>query len=473
MASGALARTFGIREAGNSKAIVLIHGFRGEAHSTFGMLPAYLAGMPRLYEWDLWCVGYSTGLAPDITGVWSADPDLAELAGQLDTLLKDGRLADYGTLAVIAHSMGGLVAQRAVLDGSFGDRLRHLHTFSTPSGGKPAGWLWVVKRQVRDMQPDSAFMKKLHADWLAGLPQLWASDEDGTPAGPGAAPFDYFAAWGTEDQFVTRKMCHGPVSRDFRRFVPGDHSQVVKPLSPRDEMVDLLLRRLDPAEPGEGGPAAGEAAAVRLAKELLSEGQVDDQAVGVAVFELERRFGTEAAQQLLEGVDLESTELQGIYAGRLKRRWLADPHGCADAGDRALEVYRKAYEEARAAALAGGPDEAKHHAQAFYNGINVAFMLLACKQEPQLARETAVQVQEHCAEHAKRTDEEAMWRLATLGDVLQYRGEPAEALRHYAGALELQPDRRQRSSILQQAVWISRLLEDQVTESELRLLFGD
>src|ERR1700724_3176940 len=39
---------FSVREDGNRKGLVLIHGFHGDAHQTFGMLPAFLAGTRRL-----------------------------------------------------------------------------------------------------------------------------------------------------------------------------------------------------------------------------------------------------------------------------------------------------------------------------------------------------------------------------------------------------------------------------------------
>ena len=111
--------TFAIRDEKQDRAIILIHGFSGESHSTFGMMPAFLAGNPALYEWDIHCFGYPTALRPDITGVWAADPDLTTLAGFLTTALQDLIFKRYRQFALIGHSMGGLIIQRALLDGSF------------------------------------------------------------------------------------------------------------------------------------------------------------------------------------------------------------------------------------------------------------------------------------------------------------------------------------------------------------------
>jgi len=51
------------------------------------------------------CFGYPTSLAPDITGVWTADPDLTTLTGLLLEFCKN-KLKGYQRLALIAHSMG-------------------------------------------------------------------------------------------------------------------------------------------------------------------------------------------------------------------------------------------------------------------------------------------------------------------------------------------------------------------------------
>ena len=66
--------------------------------------------------WDLFSVGYSTNLRIDLAGIWSADPDLDMVATLLRTTTSLQPLDHYGALAIIAHSMGGLAVQRAILD---------------------------------------------------------------------------------------------------------------------------------------------------------------------------------------------------------------------------------------------------------------------------------------------------------------------------------------------------------------------
>src|SRR5437764_7079160 len=119
------------------------------------MMPAFLAGNPALYGWDIHCFGYPTALRPDITGVWSADPDLTTLAGFLITALQELSFQRYGQVALVGHSMGGLVIERALLDGSFLPRVSHIVLFGTPSNGlKKARLGRLFKRQTRDMDGD-------------------------------------------------------------------------------------------------------------------------------------------------------------------------------------------------------------------------------------------------------------------------------------------------------------------------------
>jgi pimeloyl-ACP methyl ester carboxylesterase len=63
-------------------------------------------------------------------------------------------------IAVAAHSMGGLVAQRAILnDASLTDRLSHLFLFGTPSSGLKKAWFGsLFKPQLADMSAGGPFV---------------------------------------------------------------------------------------------------------------------------------------------------------------------------------------------------------------------------------------------------------------------------------------------------------------------------
>ena len=110
-----------------------------------GMIPGI--GYPGcsgllLLDWDIYTLGYATTFHPDFLGVWSADPDLPILATMLKTQASIDPLRRYRSLAVVAHSMGGLVVQRALVDDpELADRTEKVVLFGTPSAGIRQGIL--------------------------------------------------------------------------------------------------------------------------------------------------------------------------------------------------------------------------------------------------------------------------------------------------------------------------------------------
>ena len=125
-------------------------------------------------------------------------------------------------------------------------------------------------------------------------------------------------------------------------------------------------------------------ARVQLALALESVGRQED-----AIDVLSRGGGT-------------STDVMGTLAGRLKRRWLASRR--APDAERARNLYRQAFD---LAAQAAKPD----HAQAYWNGINVAFFHAAYSRDDDAVREMVTEVLAHCAAAAAGAEKptEKMW----------------------------------------------------------------
>jgi pimeloyl-ACP methyl ester carboxylesterase len=375
-------RTFAIRDLKQDRALILIHGFGGNSHVTFGLLPAFLAGHPSLYGWDIHCFGYPTSLSLDISGVWRANPDLTKLAGYLSAHINQLGFARYQRLALVAHSMGGLIVQRAVLDGNFAGRVSHLSLFGTPSMGlRKAGLVRLFNLQARDMAFDGPFITKLRTDWtttFAGLP-----------------PFKFCAVAGIKDEFVPAESSVDVFDKSLRSYVEGDHLEMVKPATASADIVQLLLHLLGP-EPERGSAGALLSKYQTVVDRLLPTWrQLDDAGIKDLVFALEGLGRQQQAIDILEEIHTRSTELMGILAGRLKRRWLADPEVRHDDGLRARKLYGEAF------SIAEGKN---NHAQAYYNGINHAFMVLALDKDRDGARRIAVSVLPHTA-----AEPEAVW----------------------------------------------------------------
>ena len=440
-----------IRDRGSDAGVVFLHGFSGDQAKTWGKFPDWIAADPRVSEWDLFSIGYTSRLVPDIVGIWSADAPLDRLALLLYTATVLPALKRYRSLAFVGHSMGGLLIQRALLDhDDLARRVSHVVLFGTPSAGiSKAGRFRFLKRQVRDMADDSEFIQALREHWKKRFES--------------SAPFRFMTVAGDQDEFVPSSSSLEPFPPPAQRaVVPGNHLDIVKPDDVNSPSFQLLLGALV----GEAAPSGARSAA-RLAVEsrdflraveLLEpqKDELDDQGLVELALALEQLGRQPEAIALLEHHAGTRTDPMGVLAGRLKRRWLAERRQ-RDA-ERAESLYEQAFH------LARGKNDA---AQVYYHGINLAFMKLALRNDRSAARELALEVLDYCAQAAP-----VVWQIATKGEANLILGETQAALDHYKAALAKHPTPRQVGSMFQQAFRIADLMDDEVALDELTTLYG-
>jgi len=438
------------RDQGSKAAVVLIHGFGGDAAATWGRFPELLAADPRLRNWDLFSVGYATSLAFDLAGIWSADPSLVTLGGLLDSVADVPPFDRYESLAFLAHSMGGLLLQQALVSSDrLASRTGHVLLFGTPSAGlEKASPFRFWKRQIRDMASGSEFITTLRARWDQRF--------GGTP------PFVFAAIAGDRDEFVPYTSSLEPFAGACRRVVYGNHLEIVKPPA-ADHLgfktgVKALLGGEGGAGPFDSARVAAESRRFQQAIDqfLPHYRELDDSALVTLALALESVGRQPEAIEILSNTATKTTDPMGVLAGRLKRRWLVEHRG-ADA-ERALSLYRSALELA---------EQKADRPQAFYHAINVAFMKLAYGQDVAAARSMATRALEHCAAFGKRD----LWRFATEGEAHLYLGNPEAALAAYANALALSPEPRNAGSMYQQAIRVADLMRQDETIKPLQALF--
>ncbi len=123
----------GIRVDASPAVIVFIHGFLGNPTKTWGEFPNLVVADTAFDGWDVFSFGYDTHLLPDLRNVWSADAGLDQLALYLKTAIEHDPFADYDAIAFVAHSMGGLIVQRALVDsGALANRTSHVFLYGSP-----------------------------------------------------------------------------------------------------------------------------------------------------------------------------------------------------------------------------------------------------------------------------------------------------------------------------------------------------
>jgi len=456
------------RNAGNQAAIVFVHGFGGDIRNTWGQFPDYFAADRRLDGWDVWMLGYPSKLRVDLVGLLSGDPELDKVALRIATDAATSELKKYRTLGLIAHSMGGLVVQRALLDDEkLRRRTSRVILFGTPSGGLlKASLVRLLKPSLRDMGKDGAFIRRLRSDWDTRF-----------AATPGRKmPFRFMAVAGERDEFVPAASAIGPFPADAYpecvAVVPGNHVQMVKPDSADDPSVNLarnvLLDVAAPAGPWNSARVAIEMNEFQSAIDTLEPhaDELDQPARVQLALALDGVGRREDAIRMLQGSKGSSTDAMGTLAGRLKRRWLISRR--AEDAEAAHELYAGALATAR---------EKEDHAQSYYLGINVAFLELAYRQGAEAAQKLARQVLRDCkaAAAGREKPSERMWRGATEGEALLLLNDPDAALKRYAEVLaaEPKPEPWQIASMYQQALYLARVAEDAALAASLRKLFRE
>lgn len=407
-----------LRKNNTKNAIVFVHGFGGDPSTTWGSFPDFLGATQVLDGWDIYSLGYASKLAPDFRGIWSGNPSINTIADYLYTRAHVGELEQYEALTFIAHSMGGLAVQRALLDHK--DLLRrttHVFLFGTPSNGlQKASWFKWFKRQTEDMAADGAFISRLRNDWKEQWPQ--------------SPPPRFWAIAGDTDEFVPASTSLGPFLREQQLVVPGNHLEIVKPNHIEALSVQSVVRGIQgdaaPAGPWNAARVALQILDFRTAVDTLGAhaNELDDAHLVQLAIALEGLGDSDKALAVLEEAGRRGTDARGVLAGRLKRRWLAA--GRTLDYNRALELYRSAYEEASANA---------DHAQAFYHGINVCFLLSASSDKKAGVTEMATKVLEHCGQIVRKD----FWCLGTEGEAQLYLRQPEEALTAYQNAIRVSP----------------------------------
>jgi tetratricopeptide (TPR) repeat protein len=419
------------RKTEDSKSLILfVHGFKGDAGSTFAYIPDTLAKTNELNGWDVISLGYDCAVLPNfLKGIWTATPDVPKLAKYLNTLFQTV-YQQYNRIAIVAHSMGGLVTQSALLELSSDElnRVSHVLLFGTPSNGlTKAKFFSFLNKQISDMGEGSEFITKLRAEWKDRF-------KDGYP-------FSFRAIAGTSDEFVPPKSSLECFAEDNVCFIDGNHSTLVKSKSQEDTsslayniIVNCLANKdLLPFTSSweEKNNLLGNYAAVIQALYPKASNLSNSHLLQL-VFALENLNRQDDAKKILEEHPSLKTnsDLIGTLGGRYKRRYLQE--GLLQDYSKSVSLYTQALEMAQSQS---------NPSQIYYHAINLAFLSIMEGDKNQC---------QHFARLALKNcnlSSQNFWELATIAEANLYEEKFDLALDYYKKALENEVDIRQRDSI--------------------------
>jgi len=446
-----------LRNQGREGAIIFVHGFQGRSDTTWSAFFKLLLVDDQMADWDIYSAGYETNLSIDLP-IWTSDPDVRLCAKGLITKLALPPLDRYQAIALVAHSMGGLIVQRTILDSEdLRKRLTHSVLFGTPSAGVSKAVVGAkLKRQAADMQVGSSCIRELRSEW---------GERVGTDP-----PFLFRVIAGESDAFIPASSSLFPFPEVQQEAVPGNHLTMVRPGSLEDVSYKLLKKLLSTTashhSPLESARLAVEHNQYRRAIDLLLPGYMglDENAIVLLSLALESIGDREQALQVLE--QWQSTDASrsldslGTLGGRLKRRWLVGRQ--IQDFEKALALYTEGYERAKAS---------NRHDQAYYHAINVAYLHLArslqTEPTPTLSLEMARLSLEHIALAST-----GQWSYATKGEAYLILGRLADAMDEYKEAKNLATTLRECESMYLQAIAVAQRTLGNQAVSRIATLFG-
>ena len=227
--------------------VIFVHGFGGHYKKTWGGLPDFLAADPQFSQTDIYLFGFESGLLRYFVAPLDA------LGHRLRTVLIAQAARRYRSIAIVAHSMGGLVVKEAVASALLsGDAhkiraLRQVLFCSTPHLGEvKATALAILGAHLGQLSALRNEIVYTHGVWQNRIRYSPPQDDDIVHERY-TARIRVTNLWGLSDWVVSRDNAAVLVSDQQVVTLPGTHRSMVKPSSSHDDVystiASLLIRR--------------------------------------------------------------------------------------------------------------------------------------------------------------------------------------------------------------------------------------
>lgn len=399
--------------------IIFVHGFSGVAESTFGAIPSLLMKEEKLNGWDMIPLGYAENIQPEMGhNVWASTTDIKIISSFLATSIKHN-YSNYKRIAIVAHSLGGLVAQEALL--SLKDeelkKISHLILFGTPSAGISEQVLNELNQEnLKELSENSSYIKSIRNQWNSKFSEN--------------LPFSFKSIAGTKDNFVPISSSLEPFPKEYTAMVEGDHFSMVSVENERNDSFGLIISQLTNNK-FHSHYSSSEEVNIALGnydhviKTLLPNIEnIDAKGLEQLVFALEGADRAEEALSILEHNSLasENSNLMGVIGGRFKRNYLNTL--TKSDGENAIHYYQKGLQIA---------ETKNDFRQVYYLAINLAFLSIVCNNDMSLMTEYA----QKAKDALDKDPFNSLWKLATLGEVNLYMGDFEASKKYYTDAAKM------------------------------------
>jgi pimeloyl-ACP methyl ester carboxylesterase len=389
------------RDEGTDNLILFLHGFSGEASDTFGEIPNMLMEEEDINGWDMRPLGYSQFVNPELgKEIWAGIYDIERIAEELSISIVF-KFREYSRIAIVAHSLGGLVAQKAILKlkPNHRERISHLIMFGTPSNGIDASLLeenW--NKKYIEMSSNGEFITSLRNSWKETFQN--------------ETPFNLKVAASTNDEYVHYSSCFMGFDEDDCVLVDGDHLRMVKPKSKENDSYQLIIKTLTDNDfhnlytnQEEINLALGKYETV-VQQLLPKKNQLDEDGLKQLIFGLEGLDRRDEALELLNSNELtqENTNLMGMIGGRHKRTYLFQH--LKKEGETAYEYYSKGLNIST---------DKEDYDQMYYHAINLAFLSLVMNKDEDKMKDFS-----NKALDAVSNCDDDLWKFATVAEANLY-----------------------------------------------------
>ena len=409
------------------KAIIFVHGFTGEAADSFGIIPDLLLEDKEYNDWNLYPLGFSEFVKPTLgKNIWAATEDIEKVADYLQTSIKY-KFGTYENIAIIAHSLGGLVVQKALtkLTKTNLDRISHVLLFASPNNGISSSFLAKLwNKHLSDFNQKGKFIQSLRKDW----------DEKFSTN----TPFIFKAIAASHDQYIPVKSNIDPFNNEFIGTIAGDHFSIVQPSDKNCNSYLLLKEVLSNQSDGLKQPQIVDNTSNEIVENLLPNcNQLDKRGLEKLIFALEGLNRSEEAITILERHPLlkSNSDLLGIIGGRYKRKYLLSY--LHKDGIQAIKYYNEGIVIAK---------KNEDYQQTYYLQINLAFLNLLVDDNIRLMKKFANDALASC----EKDSFDSLWKYATIAEANLYLGNLELAKQNYSEA-SLKANRREKISIYSNA----------------------